>query len=258
MPNWRTLRKWLRNKPAMAGVGAAAAIGGYVLYRRKQTTGSTSSPSTSTTTPYTTASTYPNTYGTDVASALGGLDSQYAGQMQGFQAQLGDVQTALAALQTAGPAVQAPDTTNYAPSYTPIGVPASTSTQNAITVPASTAAQTGASSGAPTYRRVVAGDNWLNVAQGHDMTAAQLLALNASRGPAALKVGQTIQVGGAVSPATSPKAGASATPAYRRVVAGDNWATVAAGHSETLAQLLSLNARRGPGALHVGETIRVT
>ena len=51
------------------------------------------------------STTYPNTYSTDLATALGNIDSQYAGQVQQFQQQLGSVQNSLSTITAAGAGV---------------------------------------------------------------------------------------------------------------------------------------------------------
>lgn len=117
------LKELTKNKMAMLGVGAAAVLGLVVLARRSSSGGSGGLAGTtdSGATPYQQPGTYPNTYGTDLASALGNLDSQYAQQLDAFSGQLTSVQSALASLQTSGSAVTVPNTANYNPSYTGTG-----------------------------------------------------------------------------------------------------------------------------------------
>ena len=171
----------LHNKKALYGVGGAAALGGVALYRRKKATGSTSSSTTapadsggtSSQQQYQQPGTYPNTYSTDLAGALGNMDSQYASAVQGYQSQLTGVQTALASLQGSGGAVTAPDTTHYNPTYTPgtwttpatpqatapAPTPAGTTTpQNSVTVPTTTPAQ----AAAPAAATLPAGYGWFD------------------------------------------------------------------------------------------------
>lgn len=140
--------KILHNKAAVAGVGGVAALGLYVAHKNKTSTGSTASSSSaapsSTTAAGQTSSggvadgsagptTYPNTYGTDLATALGNIDSQYAGQVQQFNSQLGTTDAALTALQT-----QVSGLNQKAPgggsTGAPVTAPASNSKTSTITV----------------------------------------------------------------------------------------------------------------------------
>lgn len=109
------LEELLHNKKALYGVGAVAGVALLARARAKKT-GSTAQAATggaaTTSTGAGAASsggvadgssgptTYPNTYGTDLATALGNIDSQYAGQVADFNSQLGTNASALAALQT--------------------------------------------------------------------------------------------------------------------------------------------------------------
>jgi hypothetical protein len=116
------------NRKAMYGVAAAAGVGLIVLWRRKSSGGTSAGGSVATTgsasstdgtyQPYL-SSAYPNTYGTDLASALGNIDSQYAASLQQYQQQLTSVQQALGSLQSTGNAPSVPGTTNVSPTYTP-------------------------------------------------------------------------------------------------------------------------------------------
>lgn len=91
---------------AVAGVGAVALVAFVLSHRGSRSVGSASSRSAGTTapapeteTPYAVASTYPNTYATDLASALGGLDSRYAENLATWQKQTGSTTDALKAAQ---------------------------------------------------------------------------------------------------------------------------------------------------------------
>jgi LysM repeat protein len=125
------LQAFTHNKKALAGAGIAAGLGVFVLLKRRSSSssgsGTSSTAADSGSTPYVPASTYPNSYGTDLAGALGNMDSQYATAVQGFQSQLLGVQSALASLQTSGSAVTLPDTSTYSPQYVPPGSPGSSS-----------------------------------------------------------------------------------------------------------------------------------
>ena len=228
------LKQLTHNKKAMLGIGGAGAVGLFVLYKRKASTGSTSTSGTtasttdgtSSTVPYTSASTYPNTYSTDLASALGNMDSNYASAVQGYQQQLTSVQSALASLNGSGGAVTTPDTTSYNPSYTP---PAATSSgssssssgssfggggaaqasagasQSGVTVPKTTPAQ---------QATLPAGYGWFDtgqetytldsIARRFGISDATLVSLNPSltgkTGSAIVGKSQTIQVRGNAAP----------------------------------------------------------
>lgn len=103
------------NKKALAGIGGVAVLGLYMHSRSKATGTAAQSASGGAATTSTGAgasssggvadgssgpTTYPNTYGTDLATALGNIDSQYAGQVQQFNSQLGTDSSALSALQS--------------------------------------------------------------------------------------------------------------------------------------------------------------
>jgi hypothetical protein len=188
MPFGQQLQALLHNKKALYGMGGAAALGGIALYRRKKATGTGTSSGTSSSTPYTPAGTYPNTYGTDLASALGNLDQGYSAQLQDYKGQLSQVQTALAGLQTSGAAVTAPDTANYHPSYTPTqsGTPATP----AAPTPTTPAATAPAAVTVPTTTTLPAGYGWFDtgaaaytldsIARRFGISDATLISLNPS------------------------------------------------------------------------------
>jgi LysM repeat protein len=85
-----------RNKPALYGVGAVAAIGGFVWYRRRQANAATGASTTTTGGTQTQAGTaaYDST-GTDLRAAIGDLGA-------GLQQQLLDYTNQLQASQGAG------------------------------------------------------------------------------------------------------------------------------------------------------------
>lgn len=60
------------------------------------------------------------------------------------------------------------------------------------------------------------------------------------------------------SPTGTPAPVTTTKITYYKVVKGDNWITVAAKFGETEPQLLALNSSRGPSALLIGETLRVS
>lgn len=110
------LSKLAHNKAALGGLGAAAVLGLYIKHRSGKTSlSSGSTASTGSTAPAAASggvadgssgsTTYPNTYGTDLATALGNIDSQYAGQVSQFNDQLGAVQSSLTTLTAAGAGV---------------------------------------------------------------------------------------------------------------------------------------------------------
>jgi hypothetical protein len=84
------LQALLHNKPVLIGAGVATVAGLYVLVRRKQTTGSTSSQPDNSTSGGSTGYTFPNTSGTDIASWLGSQESSIAQQQADFIRQLQD------------------------------------------------------------------------------------------------------------------------------------------------------------------------
>jgi len=83
---------------------AVAAVGGYVLYKRKKTTGSTSvgtSDTTTTAAGYNGAATL-NTSGTDIANWLGQYSGSLQNQLDAYQQSLSDAITNLQAISPAG------------------------------------------------------------------------------------------------------------------------------------------------------------
>lgn len=86
----------LHNKAALVGIGVAGVAGLYVLIKRKQTTGSTSSDATTSGSAGTTTG-FPDTTGTDLASWLGQYSSSLQSQLDAYQQSLNDV---LSGLQT--------------------------------------------------------------------------------------------------------------------------------------------------------------
>lgn len=95
------LKKVFSNKYALAGVAVAAGVGGFVLYKRKQSTGSslsatgTNSAAGGTPTAYGTG--FMNTTGSDTAQWLGTYSGNLQTQLDNYNKQLTD---ALAGLQS--------------------------------------------------------------------------------------------------------------------------------------------------------------
>lgn len=99
------------NRPALIGVLGAAGLGGVALIRRRKAAAG-NTPTAQTAAAGAAASgdgtaigaggvgagTFPNTYQTDLATALGDLDSKYAGQVATYAAQLGTDEDALSKL----------------------------------------------------------------------------------------------------------------------------------------------------------------
>lgn len=102
------IAKLAHNKAAMAGLGGAVLLGVVVHSRNKSTPTSSKSATAGNTSGSAApgsdgsgvATTYPNTAPTDLATAVGNLDSKYADQVKTFQGQLGTDEAALTALQT--------------------------------------------------------------------------------------------------------------------------------------------------------------
>lgn len=91
---------------AVAGVAGVAGVAFVLSHRGGSSSGSRSSrssggtaPASETETPYAVASTYPNSYATDVAAAVGSLDSRYAENVAAWQKQTGGTTAALKAAQ---------------------------------------------------------------------------------------------------------------------------------------------------------------
>lgn len=112
--DWRAL---IHDRRVQIGAAGAAAVGGYVLLRRKQTTGSTLSQPSDTSAGGGTAYTFPNTSGTDLASWLGSQEGVLAAQNKDFLDQLAN------SLGTAGIQPTAPTGTETPPAApaTPVG-----------------------------------------------------------------------------------------------------------------------------------------
>ncbi len=89
------------NRWAMAGLAGAAGLGVYALVRRGGSSGGASAPAASSgeAAAFTAPSTYPNSYATDLAAAVGELDSRYAEDLAEFSGQLGSDIDALEAMQ---------------------------------------------------------------------------------------------------------------------------------------------------------------
>lgn len=92
---------------AVAGVAGVAGLAFVLSHRgggassgsRSSRAGGGTAPGAETETPYAVASTYPNTYATDVAAAVGALDSRYAENVAAWQKQTGSTTAALKAAQ---------------------------------------------------------------------------------------------------------------------------------------------------------------
>jgi LysM repeat protein len=96
MPIGEQLRQLAHNKPVMYGAVAAAALGGFVLWRRKKSTGSASSDAGAAAAGGTYLGTPTmDTTGTDVANWLSNYDQNVAAELQGFSNQLSDTLKAL-------------------------------------------------------------------------------------------------------------------------------------------------------------------
>lgn len=89
----------LKNKYALAGLVGAAGIGGYVLLKRKSSTGSSLSADQATSATSPTGQTYGgiNTTGTDIATWLGNQSGQFQNQFDAFAAQQADFLSKLGA-----------------------------------------------------------------------------------------------------------------------------------------------------------------
>lgn len=94
------------NKPVLLGAGAAAALGLYAHSKSKASGSASTAAAAGSTNAAGDPSlsggalgTYPNSAPTDIATALGNIDSQYADQVKGFTGQLGTDEAALKALQ---------------------------------------------------------------------------------------------------------------------------------------------------------------
>lgn len=95
--NWREL---LRNKPALYGLGAAAALGGFVLYRRMQSGETDTGAADESGDGSIGAPGYLNTTGTDVASWLGNYSASLQNQLTEYQRSLQDALDALGNVPT--------------------------------------------------------------------------------------------------------------------------------------------------------------
>lgn len=92
---------------AVAGVAGVAGLAFVLSHRSSRSASSKTSrisggtaPASETDTPYAVAQTYPNSYATDVASAVGSLDSRYAENLAAWQKSTGSTTAALKAAQT--------------------------------------------------------------------------------------------------------------------------------------------------------------
>lgn len=96
------LRGLRGNKWAMAGAAGAAGLGGIALLRRGHgaaASGTAAAGDASTTSAGAGGQgQFPNTYQTDLATAVGNLDARYAGEVADFAGQLGTTSTAVATL----------------------------------------------------------------------------------------------------------------------------------------------------------------
>lgn len=95
MPGWGAdvpfdVKALLHNKPALIGVGVAAAAGLYVLVKRKQTTGSTAAGASTAGggTAYGVPSSYPDTSTTDLVQQLGQFNQELQTELAQYQQQL--------------------------------------------------------------------------------------------------------------------------------------------------------------------------
>ena len=104
------LAKFTHGKPALYGAGALG-LGGIWLYRRNHAAAGTAPTAAAAQTGGDLASGtagFPNTYQSDLANALGDLDSKYADQVAAFQGQLADEQTQIGKLSGPTSASTAP------------------------------------------------------------------------------------------------------------------------------------------------------
>lgn len=95
-----------RRGAAVAGVAGVAGLAFVLSHRTSRSSSSKTSrisggtaPAAETETPYAVAQTYPNSYATDVASAVGALDSRYAENVAAWQKSTGSTTAALKAAQ---------------------------------------------------------------------------------------------------------------------------------------------------------------
>lgn len=111
------LKALTKNKPAMIGLAGAAGLGLYVLYKRKQTTGSTSSQPTTTATTGTGAVGTFDSSGTDIATWLGNYSGNLQNQLDAYQQQLTDALSGLQQVQPTQPSQ--PTTPTPTPPFNP-------------------------------------------------------------------------------------------------------------------------------------------
>jgi hypothetical protein len=98
--DWRAL---LHNKWFLGAGAAVTGVGGYVLWQRKKTTGSSSTAAdvSGTGTGTGTGSTFDSS-GTDLAAALGNFEQAYGNQMDDYQKSLQDILDQLKKVPTGG------------------------------------------------------------------------------------------------------------------------------------------------------------
>jgi len=118
---------------------------------------------------------------------------------------------------------------------------------------------------------VKSGDNWLTVAAKAGVSEEALLAVNAARGPSAMRIGETIYLpAGAhaivstnttnTSSTGSTSSSSSSTPqivGYYTVSSGDNWITVASRAGVSESALIGANPSKHGAAMYVGESVAI-